>query len=262
MPPNTPARRTRFIINPLEQGIMRDETAAGNMGFLWAMTKAAAKSFSAVLERDGTRLNWVIIRIPFEVHTIWGTRGMLRVKGEINGFAFRTSLFPTGRGGHIMIVNKRMQSGGRVKPGALAQFRLGPDTEERIVAVPAELKRILGEDRSFRRWYDQLGYSIRKEISQWVGQVKSPEARVRRAEQICERLLATREAERDLPPILQVAFARNPGAREGWERMSESRRRGHLLRIFYYRTPEARARRAAKAVADAAQLAEKRTRRA
>jgi len=222
----------------------------------------SAKSFSAVLERDGTRLNWVIIRIPLNVAKIWGTRGMLRVKGQINGFAFRTSLFPTGRGSHIMVVNKRMQAGGRVKPGALAQFRLEPDTEERIVTVPAELKRILSEDKSFRLWYDQLGYSTRKEVSQWVGQVKSPEARVRRAEQICERLLATMEAERDLPPILQVAFARNLAAREGWERMSVSRRRGHLLGIFYYRSPEARARRVAKVVDDAARLADKRTREA
>ncbi|PYX85337.1 MAG: hypothetical protein DMG70_03990 [Acidobacteria bacterium] len=222
----------------------------------------SAKSFSAVLERDGTRLNWVIIRIPLNVAKIWGTRGMLRVKGQINGFAFRTSLFPTGRGSHIMVVNKRMQAGGRVKPGALAQFRLEPDTEERIVTVPAELKRILSEEKSFRLWYDQLGYSTRKEVSQWVGQVKSPEARVRRAEQICERLLATMEAERDLPPILQVAFARNLAAREGWERMSVSRRRGHLLGIFYYRSPEARARRVAKVVDDAARLADKRTREA
>src|SRR5437588_2113228 len=220
----------------------------------------SAKSFSAVLERDGTRLNWVIIRIPLNVAKIWGTRGMLRVKGQINGFAFRTSLFPTGRGSHIMVVNKRMQAGGRVKQGALAQFRLEPDTEERIVTVPAELKRILSEEKSFRLWYDQLGYSTRKEVSQWVGQVKSPEARVRRAEQICERLLATMEAERDLPPILQVAFARNLAAREGWERMSVSRRRGHLLGIFYYRSPEARARRVAKVVDDAARLADKRTR--
>ncbi|PYY11402.1 MAG: hypothetical protein DMG69_04060 [Acidobacteria bacterium] len=222
----------------------------------------SAKSFSAVLERDGTRLNWVIIRIPLNVAKIWGTRGMLRVKGQINGFAFRTSLFPTGRGSHIMVVNKRMQAGGRVKQGALAQFRLEPDTEERIVTVPAELKRILSEEKSFRLWYDQLGYSTRKEVSQWVGQVKSPEARVRRAEQICERLLATMEAERDLPPILQVAFARNLAAREGWERMSVSRRRGHLLGIFYYRSPEARARRVAKVVDDAARLADKRTREA
>jgi uncharacterized protein YdeI (YjbR/CyaY-like superfamily) len=67
------------------------------------------------------------------------------------------------------------------------------------------------------------------------------------------------EAERELPPMLQLAFARTPRAREGWELMSASRRRGQLLAIFYYRTPEARARRLAKVLEDAASLAERKT---
>ena len=112
----------------------------------------------------------------------------------------------------------------------------------------------MGEDRALLRWYDGLNYSTRKEIASWITDVKSAEARARRADQIAERLLATMEGERELPPILEVAFARNPRAREGWERMSVSRRRGHLLGIFYYRNPEARARRVAKTVQDAAQL--------
>ena len=90
-----------------------------------------------------------------------------------------------------MLVNKRMQSGGKAVPGTVAQFRLEPDTEARVVTVPAELKRALGEDRSLRRWFDRLNYSTRKEIADWITQVKSGEARLRRAEQIAERLLAT-----------------------------------------------------------------------
>jgi hypothetical protein len=39
--------------------------------------------------------------------------------------------------------------------------------------------------------------------------------------------------------------------------MSASRRRGQLLAIFYYRSPEARARRLSKIVEEAAALAEK-----
>jgi len=39
--------------------------------------------------------------------------------------------------------------------------------------------------------------------------------------------------------------------------MSASRRRGHLFGIFYYRTPEARARRIDKMLDDASALAEK-----
>ncbi len=88
-------------------------------------------------------------------------------------------------------------------------------------------------------------------------QVKSPEARARRAEQMAERLLATMEAERDLPPALQLAFARDGRALQGWQRMSPSRRRGQLLAIFYYRSPIARARRIDKVVQEAAVFAER-----
>jgi uncharacterized protein YdeI (YjbR/CyaY-like superfamily) len=226
------------------------------------MAKPRAKSFRAALERSGSSLNWTIVRIPFDVAKTWGPRGQVRVKGEINGFAFCTSLFPTGKGDHIMIVNKGMQAGAKAYLGMIAAFRLQPDTEKRVITVPAELKRVLSEDRSLQRWFEQLSDSVRREISKWITGVKSAAARVRRSEQMAERLLATMEGERELPPILQVAFSRDPRARQGWERMSPIQRRRHLLGIFGYQSPEARARRVAKTVAEAAELSEKRAERA
>ncbi len=221
--------------------------------------KPVAKSFKTTLERMASNLGWVIIRIPFDVLKTWGTRGQLRVKGEINGFAFRTSLFPTGKGYHYLLVNKRMQAGACAAPGDTAQFRLAPDLEVRKATVPVELKRALSQDRSIRRWFDNLSYSIRRWITVWISQPKSAEARVRRAEQIAEQLLATMEAERELPPVLKAAFARDPRAFEGWQRMSPSHRRHNLLGIFHYRSPEARDRRVAKMLEDALALAERKS---
>ena len=226
-------------------------------------TKSAlvAKRFEATLERMPSRLNWIVIHIPFDAAGVWGLRGQIKVKGKINGFAFRTSLFPTGRGGHILLVNKRMQKGARAVVGSVAHFQLELDNEERIVVIPEELEPILGEDRSLRRWYDKLTPSARNDIAKWITDVKSGDARVRRAEQIAERLLAVMDAERELPPVLQVAFARHPHAREGWDAMSLSRRRGHLFGIFYYRTPDGRARRIDKMLDDARAVAEKQSNR-
>ncbi|HYL83702.1 MAG TPA: YdeI/OmpD-associated family protein [Candidatus Angelobacter sp.] len=224
------------------------------------MARSPEKTFKATLERMQSNLGWVIIRIPFDVAKVWGVRGRLRVKGEINGFPFRTALFPTGRGYHFLLVNKRMQAGAEVRAGCSAQFRLQPDTAERKAVLPAELKRYLDEDRSFRRWFEQLNYSTRKSIGDWILQVKSGAARERRAEQIAERLLATMEAEKELPPVLKAAFARDPRAYEGWQCMSASHRRAHLMAIFYYRTPEARDRRVSKLMEDAIARASKKTR--
>jgi uncharacterized protein YdeI (YjbR/CyaY-like superfamily) len=224
----------------------------------------AAKCFEARLERLRSSLNWIIIRVPFDAAKLWGTRGQIKVKGEINGFAFRTSLFPTREGWHFLLINKRMQKGARAVEGSVARFQMELDREERTVTIPDELKRILSqgllsEARALRRWYDQLNHSTRNDIAKWIAEPKSAEARVRRAEQIAERLLSVMEAERELPPILQVAFARHrhPRAREGWDGMSASRRRMHLFGIFYYRTPDGQARRIDKMLDDATALAEK-----
>ena len=222
-----------------------------------AKSMPAAKRFDARLERLRSRLNWIIVRIPFDAVQAWGLRGQIKVKGEINGFAFRTSLFPTREGWHFLLINKRMQKGARAIEGSLARFQMELDREERTVTVPDELKRILSEDRSLRRWYEGLNHSTRSDIAKWVTEPKSGEARIRRTEQIAERLFAVMDAEQELPPILQVAFARHPRAREGWDGMSASRRRGHLFGIFYYRTPDARARRIDKMLDDANALAEK-----
>src|ERR1700731_84656 len=153
-------------------------------------SKPVPKSFRSTLERLQSRLGWTIIRRPFDVAKVWGPRGQLRVTGDINGFAFRTSLFPARGGGHILLVNKRMQKGGDVRLGMSAQFRLEPDLEERVALVPPELKRFLKEDADLRRWFEKLNYSMRNEIGKWIIQVKSPEARVRRAEQMAGRLPA------------------------------------------------------------------------
>jgi uncharacterized protein YdeI (YjbR/CyaY-like superfamily) len=217
----------------------------------------AAKRFDATLERMRSRLNWTIIRVPFDASRAFGVRGQIKVKGTINGFAFRTSLFPAPAGGHILLVNKKMQKGARVAAGARAQFELEPDTEKRVATIPEPLQQILAEDHKFCRWYDQLNHSTRSEIAKWVNDPVNAEARQRRARQIAERLLETMEAERELPPLLAAAFARNPQAREGWEQMSPARRRSHLLGIFYYRSPEGRANRLGKMLDDATAIAER-----
>jgi Domain of unknown function (DUF1905)/Bacteriocin-protection, YdeI or OmpD-Associated len=219
--------------------------------------KSTMKSFEATLDRGAGRLNWVIARIPFDVSQVWGTRAILRVQGSINGFAFRTSLFPTGDGRHVLLVNKKMQAGGKAGVGSAAHFVLEPDTAPRPVTMPVEFERALSEVRALRRWYDQLSPYTRKYTAAWVAEAKSTEARARRATQLAERLLATMEAERELPPILRTAFAQHPRAYEGWKQMSAAQRRGHLLGIFYYRDPKAQNRRVAQAVKDAYQRCEK-----
>jgi uncharacterized protein DUF1905/bacteriocin resistance YdeI/OmpD-like protein len=208
-----------------------------------------AKTFEAVLERTPDRLRWVIARLPFDSAKTWGKRGQLRTKGEINGFAFSGTLFPDGQGHHFLIVNKKMLSGGKTAAGLKAKFRLQPDTTPRPAPPRAkELLRELGQSKRLLKFFASLSPSRRNEIAKWIAQCKTSEARTRRSQQIAERMMETMDAERELPPILQMAFRQNPRAGEQWERMSPSHRRAHLFRIFYYREPAARTRQVAKVI--------------
>ncbi len=222
-----------------------------------ATTKAVKKRFDAFLERGGDRLNWTIVRVPVDVAKVWGVRGQLKVTGQINGFDFRTSLFPTGKGDHILMVNKKMQAGAKVQAGMKAHFVVQPDLVPREVSTPKELLRALQESKRLSKFYDSFSYSMRQYMGRWVGEGKKAETRQRRAEELAERLMLTLEAERELPPILQIEFNRNPKARAGWEIMPPGHRRSHLMGIFYYKTPEARGRRMAKAVQEMVAYAEK-----
>ncbi|HET6842070.1 MAG TPA: YdeI/OmpD-associated family protein [Candidatus Angelobacter sp.] len=223
-----------------------------------AARKSASKSFAAVLEHSGNSLNWIIVRIPLDVAKIWGKRGQLRVQGEINGFAFRCTLFPTGQGSHYMIVNRAMQKGGKTQAGMEARFRLEPDDSPREVTVPAELLRVLRQAKRLQKFYDSLNESMRRYLASWVGDPKQSATRIRRAEQLAVRFMETMEAEIELPPLIQSALMANPKARAGWEQMSPTHRRRHLLGIFYYSQPASRARRLAKAMEEMVQYAEKR----
>lgn len=218
----------------------------------------AQKKFRGVLQPDNTALKWVIVKVPFDPVKAWPKRNRLRVKGTINGFPFRTSLFGSAKNGHILLVNKQMQRGARVGIGALAEIVLEPDFEERPSPVPAELEKLLKQDRALKQFFGQLSPSMRKYIGAMVDAGKSPASRKKHAEQMAERMMLAIEGEREMPPILQVAFRRQPRALAGWQAMTPVQRRGHLLGIFYYQSPESRQKRTDKAVVEALKIAERR----
>jgi uncharacterized protein YdeI (YjbR/CyaY-like superfamily) len=223
------------------------------------MAQNTAKRFRAVLEPLQGGLGWVVAWLPFDVETAWKEKMVrLRVKVEVGGEVFRTSLFPGAqRGGHFVLVNKKMQKAAGAGLGAMVDFTIAPDLEERKPTVPPELAKLLKTEKKLAKWYEGLSEPIRWEIAKWIDGVKSAEARLRRAEQIAERLMLTMEGERELPPVLEVAFRRVPAARKGWELMTKVQRRSNLMAVFYYQSPEAREKRVKKVVEDCVRVASK-----
>jgi hypothetical protein len=212
-----------------------------------------AKRFKATLERGTEGLGWTIARVPFDPHKAWTQMLRLRVRGKVlspklPSVEFRTSLFPVpGENGHYMLlVNNRVQREAGIAIGSVAEFLLQADLEPRPADLPDELASLLDEERGLREYYDGLSESMRREVGKWVTNVKSDASRMKRAEQMAERLLGAMEGENELPPIIAVAFQTRPKARAGWARMTQTQRRQELLGVFYYQSVEARQRRVEK----------------
>jgi uncharacterized protein YdeI (YjbR/CyaY-like superfamily) len=222
------------------------------------MAKNTARRFRAVIEPLQGGLGWVVARLPFDIDEAWQKMVRLRVKVEVGGEVFRTSLFADAhRGGHFVLVNKKMQKAAGAKVGAMVDFAISPDLEERTPTVPTELAKLLKTEKKLAKWYEGLSEPTRWEMAKWIDGVKSVEARQRRAEQIAERLMLTMEGEKELPPVLEVAFRRVPAARKGWDAMTKAQRRSNLMAVFYYQSPEAREKRVRKVMEDCLKAASK-----
>jgi uncharacterized protein YdeI (YjbR/CyaY-like superfamily) len=219
------------------------------------MRMSTHQRFRVLLETAGSGPRFVIARLPFVPEKVWKNSAGRRVKGTINGLAFRASLFGSAAKGYGLVVNKILQKSAHAYPGERAEFVLEPDLEQPTATVPGELAKVIKQDRGLARWFQTLSPSMRKYYCDSVCQPKSPEARRRRAEKFAECMMLAMEGEETLPPILQVAFRQAPLARKGWEAMTKLQRRNHLLGIFYYQSPEARERRAQRVIAAALERA-------
>jgi len=210
--------------------------------------------FRAVVESGAIRQDcsgeryWTAVRVPFDPAEAWPGLKEMRVRGTINGFAFRTTLFRTKAADCVLLVNRIMQKRGKATARNTAEIVLEPDMEDSSAAPPVELAKLLRQDRTVKKWFESLNHSMRRYICDEVAGAKSAETRQRRAERWAECLMLVMEAELELPPILQTVFRRQPRGLEAWQALTRIQRRNHLLAIFRAQGPEARLRRAEWAI--------------
>jgi uncharacterized protein YdeI (YjbR/CyaY-like superfamily) len=238
------------------------------------------KSFQAILEKIGTAPSRVVARVPFDPDEVWPKASRipagaarpprdLRVKGSIRPagsnksaeFPFANSFLGKRHGQALLVVTQTMQKGAHIATGSLVQVEIEPDIERPPVPVPAELAKLLKQDRSVLKWYSQVAWSIQRYVAQVIQEPKTAETRQRRAEDWAERLVNIMEGEQEPPPVLKVEFRKHPQAQEGWEALTPNQRRIHLMTIFGSKSPEARAVRVEAALASALHAARRKSRK-
>ena len=146
--------------------------------------------FRAELLAEGPGGASMSLQLPFDAAAAFGSRARIAVRGTLNGFAFRTSIFPDGAGGHHMMVNRSMQAGARAKAGDSIAVEMEPDTAARRVVVPADLRQAFLRNKPARATFDKLSPSCRREYVLWLDEARKPETRARRLEKALAMLAA------------------------------------------------------------------------
>jgi ribosomal protein L11 len=146
------------------------------------------QTFSAKLVSRGPSGAWTHLEVPFSVEQTWGTRARIAVRGTVNGFPIRTSLFPRGHGVFYMAFTKAMQAGAKARAGDTVSVVMEPDTAPRKVEVPAYLRKALKAAPAQDKIFAGLSYSHQKEYVDWIAQAKRPETRAARIEKMLKVL--------------------------------------------------------------------------
>jgi ribosomal protein L11 len=146
------------------------------------------QTFTATLIGRGPNGAWVHLDVPFSVEKVWGTRARIAVRGTVDGFAFRSSLMPRGKGVFYMAFTKEMQAATKAGAGDSVSVVMEPDTAPRTVTVPAYLKKALQAAPAQDKLFAALSYSHRKEYVDWIDSAKKPETRAARIDKMLKML--------------------------------------------------------------------------
>lgn len=155
-------------------------------------TQTAAKKqrFEATLYPDSAGSSVLKFDIPFSAEEVFGTRARVPVRGTINRFPYRSSIFPMGGKCHMMVVNREMREGAKVKAGDIAKVVMERDDAPRTVTVPADLKKALESNAAAEAAFERLSYTHRKEFVKWIAEAKQPETRHGRLDRTLDMLIA------------------------------------------------------------------------
>jgi hypothetical protein len=153
----------------------------------------ATQEFTATLNGGGPGSAWTSLQVPGAASAAVGKRGRMSVCGSINGFRVRSSIFPNGKGGHHMMVNKAMRDGAKAEQGDSVTVTMAVDNAPREVAVPPDLAKAFKGKSSVRKFFDGLSPSCRKEYADWIESAKREETRKARVEKALAMLAAGRK---------------------------------------------------------------------
>lgn len=117
-----------------------------------------------------------ILLLPKEASAKLPSRGMVMVRGTVNGAPFRTPLEPDGRGSHWLRATKDMA----VTAGAAVDMTVESSKDWPEPEVPADLKKALTGDPEAHAVWDDITPMARWDWLRWIASTAKSETRSKR----------------------------------------------------------------------------------
>ena len=142
-------------------------------------------TFTAVIQNAGG--GGAFVEVPFEVEEAFGSKKP-KVKALIEGVEYRGTLVRMGTERHLLLILKSIREQVGKTFGDEIKITVEADTQERVVAIPAELKRVFKSEKEARAAFDKLSYTHQREYVTWINDAKKDETRQNRIIKTIEML--------------------------------------------------------------------------
>ena len=142
-------------------------------------------TFTAVIQNAGG--GGAFVEVPFDVEEAFGSKRP-KIRALIEGVPYRGTLVRMGTECHLLLVLKSIREQAGKTFGDEVKVTVEADVEERVVAVPAELKRVFQSEKEARAVFEKLSYTHQKEYVVWITEAKKEETRQKRIAKTIEML--------------------------------------------------------------------------
>lgn len=141
--------------------------------------------FEAAVTTVGPR---TIVRLPESASTQLPSRGLVMVKGTINGFRFQCPLEPDGRGSHWLNLDQDLRAGAKAGAGDTVTLAIESTKDWPEPAVPADVRKALTADAAAHAVWVDITPMARWDWLRWINGTRNPATRQHRIEVMCSKL--------------------------------------------------------------------------
>jgi hypothetical protein len=138
--------------------------------------------------------SWIILKLPESASAMLPSRGMIMVKGTINGVPFKTLLEPDGKYGpglrpsHWFRPDEKLLDDANAALGDTVQVSLEPTKEWIEPEIPVDLKKALSSSPKAETLWKDITPMARWDWIRWIRAVKTSETRQKHIEVALSKL--------------------------------------------------------------------------